>query len=63
MWRDIVLMNRDQISRTLRQFSERLADFQQRLEKGDPAEIEAFFTRAKELRDAFAAKCASPSPE
>lgn len=63
MWRDIVTMNRAQVSAALKDFSRALADFQLRLERNDPAEIESFFKQARERRENWAAPCASSSPE
>ncbi len=63
MWRDIAMMNRQHLKVALEQFRARLETFQGLLERNDPAAVEAFFTRAKELRDNWASKCASPSPE
>ena len=63
MWRDIALMNRSNLAAALEQFEARLQEFRLLLQKNDPAQIESFFRHAKELRDAWASRCASPSPE
>jgi prephenate dehydrogenase len=63
MWRDIAVMNRANLKIALEQFISRLNAFQALLAKDDPALIEDFFQRAKDLRDAWATRCGSPSPE
>ena len=63
MWRDIVVMNRANLKSALEQFSSKLTEFKSLLEKNDPAAIERFFQRTKDLRDGWASRCASPSPE
>lgn len=63
MWRDIVLANRDNLDAVLREFSAEIELFRSMLREGDPARIEAFFRDARNLRDNWTSKCASPSPE
>ncbi len=63
MWRDIVAMNRPALLKSLAEYQGRLRHFQSLLEKGDPAAIELFFSEAKQLRDSWAARCSSQSPE
>jgi len=63
MWRDIVLMNGENLKDGLKEFSSKLAEFRALLEKDDPALIEAFFQHSKELRDAWVSRCSSSSPE
>ena len=63
MWRDIALANRAPLSRALGVFIDDLQQLQRALESGDARAIEAFFTIAKERRDAWSAQAASPSPE
>ena len=61
MWRDIALMNRENLVAALDEFTSRLAQFRASLD--NPARVEEFFRRAKSLRDDWAGRCASPSPE
>ena len=61
MWRDIALMNRENLVAALEDFTEKLTQFRAILE--NPAEVEEFFRHAKSLRDDWAGRCASPSPE
>lgn len=63
MWRDIVLMNRSNLKSSLRQFGAKLEELEALLERDNPAEMEAFFQHAKELRDAWAGRCGWSSPE
>jgi prephenate dehydrogenase len=63
MWRDIVMMNKAQVAAALGDFSQALAEFQARLERNDPAEIEQFFQQARALRESWGAPCAANSPE
>jgi prephenate dehydrogenase len=63
MWRDIVVMNRGNVKAALGQFSAGLREFEKLLDKNDPAAVEEFFQRAKDQRDGWASRCASPSPE
>ena len=63
MWRDIVVMNRANLKAAVEQFGSKLSEFQSLLEEGNPATVEQFFQRAKDLRDGWATRCASPSPE
>ena len=63
MWRDICMANRRNLSRVLGVFIEDLQEFQHALENGDVKSIDEFFSKAKERRDGWFAKGASPSPE
>lgn len=63
MWRDIVLMNRAHVAAALADFRGALAEFQARLERNDPVEIEQFFQQARALRESWGAPCAANSPE
>lgn len=63
MWRDIVMMNRAQLGRAIREMTERLQDFGTMLEKGDPQMLQDFFTAAKRLRDGWVEKCEAASDE
>jgi prephenate dehydrogenase len=63
MWRDIAIMNRDHLISALHDFTRELSGFREILERNDLAALEAFFQEAKTLRDNWAGKCASSSPE
>jgi prephenate dehydrogenase len=63
MWRDIVVMNRANLRVTLDQFVSKLQEFRAILDKDEAVFVEEFFRRAKELRDGWEGRCASPSPE
>ena len=63
MWRDIVLANSENLSRTLETFMDDLQDFQRALESGDDEAIATFFEQAKERRDSWAANAGSSSAE
>ncbi|MDA1276517.1 MAG: prephenate dehydrogenase [Verrucomicrobia bacterium] len=63
MWRDIALANGKNLSRVLGVFIEDLREFQFAVENGDGKTIEEFFATAKQRRDEWRAKDASPSPE
>ena len=63
MWRDIAMANRKNLSKALEVFIRDLKKFQTLLDKGDESATERFFKTGKKRRDAWCAKCASPSPE
>lgn len=63
MWRDIAMANRQNLSRALDTFSNRLRDFRRALKKGDSRDIVSFFEQAKQKRDLWSGKAGSPSPE
>src|SRR5262249_48482663 len=63
MWRDIALANRENLSQALARLMTDLKDFDQALSRQDEKTITAFFANAKQRRDAWSAKAASPSPE
>jgi prephenate dehydrogenase len=63
MWRDIALANRKNLSKALGTFIRDLKKVQAILEKDDEKAAEKFFKLGKQRRDAWCAKCASPSPE
>jgi prephenate dehydrogenase len=63
MWRDIVVMNKEPIRRALREYRDLLEAFDKSLQDGSGLAVEGFFQKAKALRDAWSAKCASASPE
>jgi prephenate dehydrogenase len=55
MWRDIALANRKNLARSLEVFAGELKNFQAKLQAGDAAAIETFFTTAKSRRDHWCA--------
>ena len=63
MWRDIVMMNKEALKQALAEYQQSLKRFEMLLDHDDQRQVEAFFLSAKQLRDEWAAKCASPSPE
>jgi prephenate dehydrogenase len=63
MWRDIALANRKNLGNALERFIRDLRKIQAVLKKGDAAATEKFFNQGKQRRDAWCARCASPSPE
>ena len=63
MWRDILMMNRAEVLAALDEFSARVEDFRATLQTGDSTKIEELFLNAKRLRDEWAGKCSSSSPE
>ncbi len=63
MWRDIALANRKNLNLALSAFIHDLKKIQAVLKKGDEKAAEKFFQQGKNRRDAWCAKCASPSPE
>jgi prephenate dehydrogenase len=63
MWRDIALANRENLSRALARLMLDLKNFDQALRLKDETAIMTFFESAKQRRDAWSAKAASPSPE
>jgi len=63
MWRDIAMANRKNLSKSLGAFIRDLKKFQNVLKKGDEKAAENIFQTGKQRRDAWCAKCASPSPE
>lgn len=63
MWRDIAVANRKNLSRALGAFIRELKTFQRALNRSDEKAAEKFFQQGKERRDAWCARCASPSPE
>jgi prephenate dehydrogenase len=63
MWRDIVLANRKNVSRSVDAFVGELKKFQAALKRDDAKAVEKFFATAKQSRDNWCAGCASPSPE
>jgi prephenate dehydrogenase len=63
MWRDITVANRKNLSKSLDTFIRELKVFQSALRKGDAKAAERFFQQGKDRRDAWCARCASPSPE
>jgi prephenate dehydrogenase len=63
MWRDIALANRKNLGKALDGFISDLKKFQTALNKADVKAITRFFEQAKQRRDDWCARCASPSPE
>ncbi|MEY2466327.1 MAG: prephenate dehydrogenase, partial [Verrucomicrobiota bacterium] len=63
MWRDIALTNRKNLSESLDSFIRDLQKIQKALKKTDAKTVTNFFEQAKARRDAWCARCASPSPE
>lgn len=63
MWRDIALANRKNLVRELDVFVAGLKKFQRALKGGDERRIQKFLEQAKQRRDSWCARCASPSPE
>jgi prephenate dehydrogenase len=63
MWRDIAMANHKNLSKALEVFIRDLKKIQNVLKKGDEKAAEKFFKLGKQRRDAWCAKCASPSPE
>jgi prephenate dehydrogenase len=51
MWRDIALMNRDALLKSIDGFSASMAELRRRIEAGDGAGLSTFFTIAKQFRD------------
>ncbi len=54
MWRDICLTNRAALLEALAQFSQELEQLTALVERGEGAELEVLFRRAKEARDRYA---------
>jgi prephenate dehydrogenase len=63
MWRDIAVANRKNLSKALATFVRELKVFQKALNRADEKAAEKFFSQGKQRRDAWCARCASPSPE
>ena len=63
MWRDIAMANRKNLSKALGVFIRDLKNVQTLLDKDDAKAAQKFFKTGKKRRDAWCAKCASPSPE
>lgn len=63
MWRDIALANRKNLSNSVGTLIRDLQKFQAVLKKADGKATQKFFEQAKRRRDAWSARCASPSPE
>lgn len=51
MWRDIALMNREALLKSIDGFSASLAELRQRIDRGDADGLNEFFTIAKQFRD------------
>jgi prephenate dehydrogenase len=63
MWRDIALANRENLVRIIGEFTARLDELRQAIERGDGPALDEFLSTAKQRRDAWRAQAASPSPE
>ena len=63
MWRDIALTNRKNLGQSLDAFIRELRKIQKALKKSDANTITKFFEQARQRRDNWCARCASPSPE
>jgi prephenate dehydrogenase len=63
MWRDIALANRQNLSRALASFADDLQRFRRALRKGDAQAVARFFEQARERREGWSQRAASPSPE
>lgn len=63
MWRDIALANRKNLGQSVATLIRDLQKFQAVLSKADSKATQKFFEQAKRRRDAWCARCASPSPE
>ncbi len=63
MWRDIAVANRRNLGKALGAFIADLKKCQRTLGKADAEAVTKFFETAKERRDNWCARCASPSPE
>ena len=63
MWRDIALTNRRNLARALAAFIGDLEKFRRALNKADAKAIAGILERAKQRRDSWSARSASPSPE
>ncbi|BCJ85404.1 prephenate dehydrogenase [Effusibacillus dendaii] len=56
MWRDIVLTNKEPILQLLKDWNHRVAQWIEWIESTDVANMESFFTRTRDWRDALPAK-------
>jgi prephenate dehydrogenase len=63
MWRDIVLANRKNISRSVDSFVAELKKFQSAIKRSDAKTVENYFATAKQRRDNWCACLASTSSE
>jgi prephenate dehydrogenase len=63
MWRDIAVANRHNLAKSLDCFIVELKAFRQTLAKADAKAITRFFETAKQRRDDWCSRTASPSPE
>jgi len=63
MWRDIALANRRNLKRALDGFIADLGKLQRSLAKADAKAVTSFFEIAKQRRDDWCSRTASPSPE
>jgi prephenate dehydrogenase len=63
MWRDIAVANRKNLNKAVTMLIRDLKKFQSALNKADARATQKIFEQAKQRRDAWCARCASPSPE
>ncbi|MFC4768941.1 prephenate dehydrogenase [Effusibacillus consociatus] len=56
MWRDIILTNREPVLYLLKDWIKRIEDIVNWINEADPKEIESFFARTRDWRDALPAK-------
>jgi prephenate dehydrogenase len=63
MWRDIALANRQNLARELGAYVVALQKFQRALKGADANAVMKLLQQAKQRRDAWCARCASPSSE
>jgi prephenate dehydrogenase len=63
MWRDIALANRRNLTASVDAFIEKLQGLRNVLTRGDAEALQRFFFRAKQRRDHWSRRAASPSPE
>ncbi|MEN9727961.1 MAG: hypothetical protein RL434_2327 [Pseudomonadota bacterium] len=60
MWRDIALQNREPLEALCARFEATFNDLRQAIARGDGAAMEAMFTRAKQVRDAYLQRSGKP---
>lgn len=63
LWRDISIANRDAMLDTVQRFTDNLAAVTEALQRNDGDALMKVFARAKEVRDRFAARGKTQSPE
>jgi prephenate dehydrogenase len=63
MWRDIAVANRRNLAKSLDRFIAELKTFRRTLAKSDVKAVSTLFETAKQRRDDWCSRTASPSPE